>query len=226
MSRSNIDTVSQSALHTESFMKTEREYRIELVEICRLMYQKNLITSTDGNVSVRFREDRFLITPSGVHKGFLTPDQLIVADLKGQKISGKLNASLEIQMHVGVYEQRPEICAVVHAHPIHCIAFTLCGIDLGKDVLPEVVLSVGEIPIVPYTTPTSYEVPEKIKSYIEKYDALILDRHGTLTIGKTLFEAFNKLERLEHVAQVMFVARQLGPVKHLSQEQLQKLAGR
>ena len=165
-----------------AFVKTEREYRGELTQLCHLMYQKNLITSTDGNVSVRFREDRILITPSGIHKGFVTPDQLIVTNLKGQKISGKLNASLEIQMHVGVYEQRPEITAVVHAHPIHCIAFTLSGLDLGRDCLPEVILSLGEIPIVPYTTPTSYEVPEKIKDYIEKHDALILDRHGTLTI--------------------------------------------
>lgn len=204
-------------------MKTEREHRIELVEICRRMYEKNFITSTDGNVSIRLKNDRLLITPSGVHKGFLTPDQLILTDLNGKKISGKYNASLEIQMHVGVYSVRKDVWAVVHAHPIHCIAFTLAGLELGKDHLPEVVLSVGEIPIVPYTTPTSYEVPEKIQEYIKTKDALILDRHGSLTVGKDLQDAYNKLERIEHVAQVMFVARQLGPVKHLSSSQLHQL---
>jgi|SRR3989338_379537 len=205
-------------------MKTEREYRAELVEVCRWMYQKNLITSTDGNVSVRVKEDRMLITPSGVHKGFLTPDQLVVTNLNGKKISGQFNTSSEIQMHVAIYEERKDIYAVIHAHPIHCIAFTLAGCDLGKDYLPEVILSLGEIPIVSYSTPTSYEVPEKIKDHIKDHDALILDRHGTLTLGKNLWEAFNKLERMEHVAQVMFVARQLGPLKHLSQDQLQKLS--
>lgn len=204
-------------------MKTQREYRQEIVEICRLMYQKNLITSTDGNVSVRYQEDRLLITPSGVHKGFLKPEDLIVTDIQGNKISGNRSASAEIQMHIGVYEERKDIRAVLHAHPIYCIAFTLTGITLGRDYLPEVILSVGEIPIVPYTTPTSYEVPEKIREYIKSYDAVILDRHGALTIGKDLFNAFCKLERMEHVAQTMFAARQLGPLRHLSSDQLQKL---
>lgn len=204
-------------------MKTQREYRQEVVRICRLMYEKNLITSTDGNVSVRYQRDRFLITPSGVHKGFLKAEDLIVADLRGNKISGTRKASLEIQMHVAVYEQREDVTAVVHAHPVHCIAFTLSGLNLGKDYLPEVILSVGEIPIVPYTTPTSYEVPEKIKNYIKTYEAVILDRHGALTLGKNLFDAFCKLERMEHVAQTMFIARQLGPLQRLSDEQLQTL---
>lgn len=204
-------------------MKTQREHRQEMVEICRLMYEKNLITSTDGNVSVRYQRDRFLITPSGVHKGFLKAEDLIVADLQGNKISGTRKASLEIQMHVAVYEQREDVTAVVHAHPVHCIAFTLSGLNLGKDYLPEVVLSVGEIPIVPYTTPTSYEVPEKIKDYIKTYEAVILDRHGALTLGKNLFDAFCKLERMEHVAQTMFIARQLGPLQRLSDQQLQTL---
>ena len=204
-------------------MKTQRELRIEIVETCRWMYEKNLITSTDGNVSVRYRDDQILITPSGVHKGFLKPEDLIVTDLSGKKISGSGRASQEIPMHVAVYEKRKDISAVVHAHPIHCIAFTLAGLTLGKNVLPEVILSVGEIPIVPYTTPTSQEVPEKIKEYIGSYQALILDRHGALTIGKNLFDAFCKLERMEHVAQTLFAARQLGPIQQLSSEELQKL---
>lgn len=204
-------------------MKTEREWRVDLAKICGLMYAKNLITSTDGNISVRYREDRLLITPSGVHKGFLTPDQFVVTDLSGKVLSGKSKASQEIYMHLAVYRERPDVMAVIHAHPIHCIAFTLTGLDFGKTHLPEVILSVGEIPIVPYTTPTTQEVPDMISSYIRSKDALILDRHGSLTVGKDLWDAFNKLERIEHVAQVMFVARQLGPIKHLSSDQLQSL---
>lgn len=204
-------------------MRTEREYRKELAQICRQMYEKNFISSTDGNVSVRYHPERLLITPSGVHKGFLKPELMIVTDLKGKKISGGGRASQEILMHLKVYEERQDISAVVHAHPIFCIAHTLAGLDLGKDHLPEVVLSVGEIPVVPYTTPTSYEVPERIREFIRKHDALILDRHGVLCLGKDLWDAFNKLERMEHVAQVMFAARQMGPLRHLSSEQLQKL---
>lgn len=204
-------------------MKTEREWRVELSRVCQLMYQKNLITSTDGNISVRFREDRLLITPSGVHKGFLTPDQFVVTDLTGKVVSGKSKASQEIYMHLAVYLERPDVNAVIHAHPIHCIAFTLAGLDFGKTHLPEVILSLGEIPIVPYSTPTTQEVPQMISKYIRSADAMILDRHGSLTVGKDLWDAFNKLERIEHVAQVMFVARQLGPVKHLSSDQLTSL---
>ena len=182
-----------------------------------------LITSTDGNVSVRTGKDRFLITPSGAHKGFLKPQDLIVSDASGNKISGSGRASKEIQMHVAVYRTREDIAAVVHAHPIHCIAFTLAGLNLGGDYLPEVVLSVGEIPVVPYSTPTSDEVPERIQSFIQRHDAVILDRHGALTLGKDLFDAFCKLERVEHVAHTMFVARQLGPLKQLSSDQMDKL---
>jgi L-fuculose-phosphate aldolase len=204
-------------------MKTERESRIELAEICRLMYQKDLISSTDGNVSVKLKNDRLLITPSGIHKGFLKPADVIVTDMQGKKISGSRNASQEILMHIEAYNTRPDINSVIHAHPIYCIAFTLAGLDLGSDFLPEVVLSVGRIPIVPYSTPTSSEVAEKIREYIATYDAMILDRHGSLTVGKTVFDAFNMLERMEHVAKVMCFARQLGPVQHLSPAQLEKL---
>ena len=204
-------------------MKTERQFRIELAQVCRWMYEKNLISSTDGNVSVKLNDHRMLITPSGVNKGFLKPEDFIVTDLNGKKLSGSKNPSQEISMHVKVYAQRKDIYAVVHAHPIHCIAFTLAGKNLGEDYLPEVVLSVGKIPIVPYTTPTTNEVGQGIESYIQKYNAMILDRHGALTLGKTLLDAFNNLERMEHVAHVMFVAHQLGPLKHLREDELQKL---
>lgn len=187
------------------------------------MYAKNFISSTDGNISLKYKEDRILITPSGIHKGFIKPEAFIVVDLNGNKISGARKPSQEVHMHTEVYRRRKDICAVTHAHPPYCIAFTLAGLDLGKTFLPEVVLSIGEIPIVPYTTPTSEEVPQAIGSYIDHHDALILDRHGSLTLGTSLWDAFIKLERMEHVAQVMFLARQLGPVKHLTSGELQKL---
>jgi L-fuculose-phosphate aldolase len=213
--------------HTETLdrstgMKTEREIRKEAAKMCQLTYKKGLMTSTDGNISVRLR-DRILITPSGIHKGFIKPEDFIVTDLIGKKLSGEGNPSQEIAMHIEIYAQRTDVQAVIHAHPIYCIAFTLAGLSFGKAYLPEVVLSVGEIPIVPYSTPTSYEVADNLRSYIARHNAVILDRHGSVTVGKTLFEAFCLLERIEHVAQTLFVARQLGPLKQLTDSELRKL---
>ena len=208
---------------TSLLMENERAYRQEIVEICRLLYEKNLMSSTDGNVSVRVDKDHLLITPSGVHKGFLKPEELILTDMKGERVSGTGRPSQEILMHLCSYQERPEIRAVLHAHPVHCIAMTLAGMDLRGNYLPEVILSVGEIPVIPYTTPTTEEVPRMIREYVRKYDAMILDRHGALTIGKNLMEAFCKMERLEHVAQTVVIAKQLGNLKPLTAEELQKL---
>ena len=204
-------------------MKTQREIRQEMTAICHQMYAKNLITSTDGNISVRVGENKMLITPSGIHKGFIKLDDFVLTDLNGNLLQGTRRASQEISMHVGAYQSRPDIGAVIHAHPVHCIAFTMAGVSLGEDYLPEVILSVGKIPIVPYTTPTTDEVPAQIKSYLHNYNAMILDRHGSLTVGKSLQEAYNLLERIEHVAQTVFLARQLGPIKRLQPHELSKL---
>ncbi len=204
-------------------MRTEREIREQVVKICRLMYEKHFVVANDGNVSVKLSRNRMLFTPSGLSKGYLTADQLVVTNFAGEKLSGKLKPSSEIRMHLCAYHERPDINAVIHAHPPMSTAFTIAGVSLAKCILPEVVLTLGSVPTTEYATPTTAEGPEVIKEYIQDYDAIILDRHGSLTVGEDLMSAFMKLEKVEHAASVTFYARQLGNVNLLTKDQIQKL---
>jgi len=167
---------------------------------------------------------RILITGSGVSKGFCKEQDIVVLDSRGKKISGKRDPSSEVAIHLCVYEERPEINAVFHAHPPGCVACTIAGVSLAQCILPEVILSVGSIPTTEYATPTSLEGPEVVREFLKKgYNAIILDRHGSLTLGKDLFEAYNRLETMEQAANVTILARQMGSVRTLSRDQVQKL---
>jgi L-fuculose-phosphate aldolase len=210
----------------------EHELRQRIVEIGKLMHQKNFVAAGDGNISARLDRERLLVTPSGYSKGFLDPEQLIVVDSKGERIApafGKwrdLKPSSEIRIHLECYRQRADVGAVIHAHPPHAIACTLAGISLAKCVLPEVVYDLGTIPTAPYATPASAEGPLAVRELVKKYDALMLDRHGSVTVGRNLWEAYLRLERVEHSAQVTLAAQQaLGrPVTPLSDDAIYKLA--
>ncbi len=201
----------------------EREARRDIVDVCRRIYAHGWIAATDGNVSVRLDEHRILTTPTGVRKGAMSEDDLIVVQRDGRPVSGTRKPSSELRMHTAVYDARPDVHAVVHAHPTNCVAFSLAGISLAQCLLPEVVFTFGSIPTVAYTTPTTDEVPAEIKKWIGDYDAMILDRHGSLTVGANLLDAYDKLERMEHVAEITFRARMLGPIRPLSREQLGRL---
>ncbi len=196
--------------------------REKLVRVCRMLHHKNLIAAMDGNVSVKFG-DGLLTTPSGVNKGFLEEDQLILVDWNGRVVGGEGQPTSEMAMHLAVYRLRPEVAAVVHAHPPLATAFSIAGISLEDFVLPEVVMTMGVIPTVSYATPTTAEVPESISTLILKHDALILEHHGALTVGRDLMDAYNKMEKLEHAALIIFSALQLGRVKRLPPREVEKL---
>jgi L-fuculose-phosphate aldolase len=200
--------------------KDEREHRRDIVEVCRRIYAHGWIASTDGNVSVLLEDGRVLATPTGVHKGYLSEHDVIVVDRAGNQLSGERAVSSEIKMHLAAYDERPDVRAVVHAHPTNCIAFSLAGVSLAQCLLPEIVLTFGAIPTTAYTTPTTEEVPREVRRWLRDYDAMILDRHGSLTVGSDVFAAYEKLERMEHVAEITFRARQLGPIRPLSPEQV------
>jgi len=201
----------------------EEKNKREIVKICHKIYDKGFVTATDGNVSVRLDGDRIMTTPSGLSKGDVTEESLIVTDMEGKKIAGEGKPSSEIRMHLQAYKDRPDIRAVIHAHPPISTAFSIAGLKMAQCVLPEVVLTMGSIPTTEYATPTTAEGPEVIKPYIKEYDAMILDRHGTLTVGETLQKAFEKLEKIEHCAHITLMARQLGRVSTLSPDQVEKL---
>jgi L-fuculose-phosphate aldolase len=206
-------------------MNTENghDLAVELVNTCLWMYQKGFIASSEGNVSVRLGADRLLVTPRGVHKGFLRLEQLVVTDLHGCKLSGDLSPSTELQLHLLAYRERPDVVAVVHAHPTMAIACSLAGISLADGVLPEVITGLGAIPTAPYATPGTIEAAEVIRPLIHHYDAIILERHGSVTVGRTLQEAYSKLEMLEHSARILSLARLLGPVSLLPPEEVARL---
>jgi L-fuculose-phosphate aldolase len=201
----------------------EQQARREIVDVCRRIYARGWIAATDGNVSVLLGPDRILATPTGINKGTMAEGDLIVVDRRGQKISGTRPPSSELKMHLAAYDERPDVRAVVHAHPTNCIAFSLAGVSLAQCLLPEIVFTFGSIPTTAYTTPTTEEVPDEVRRWLRDFDAMILDRHGSLTVGADVFAAYDKLERMEHVAEITFRARQLGPLRPLSPEQIERL---
>jgi L-fuculose-phosphate aldolase len=196
---------------------------LEIVEICNWMYQKGFIASSEGNVSASLGADRIMVTPRGVHKGLLQPEQLVVTDLAGRQISGDLRPSTELPLHLLVYRERPDVRGVVHAHPTMAIVCSLAGISFDEGVVPEVITSLGGIPIAPYATPGTDEAAEVIGPFIQQFDAIVLARHGSVTVGRDLREAYSRLEMLEHTAQILVLSRLLGPLSPLPKDEIARL---
>ena len=199
--------------------------RLAILECGQICYARHLMTSNDGNISVRVDEERVLITPAGMCKGRMDADDLLLVDLNGNVLASANDRrpSSETPMHLEVYQQRPDVRAVIHAHPIFATALTLAGLDFPEDVLPEVALTLGHVPVSAYATPSSHEDAHIIRPLIREHNAILLRQHGSLTVGKNLEEALIHLERLEHVAEVFHHARQLGNVTRIPPEELRKL---
>jgi L-fuculose-phosphate aldolase len=204
-------------------MPSEYQIKQDIIEVCRRVYNKGFIASSDGNVSVRLSADRLITTPSGLCKGFLTLDQLVICDLNGKKISGHLKPSSELGMHLMIYGERSDVKAVVHAHPPAATGFAVAGIPLSQCVLPEVIVTLGSIPIAQYGTPGTPEISEPIRPLVRDHDAVLLENHGAVTVGPDVMNAYYKMETLEHFAHIAFVARMLGRVHLLSEEEVEKL---
>ena len=187
------------------------------------MYARNLVAATDGNISVRIGEGQFLCTPSGSACGFMHPHEMVIADARGQKLEGEGKVSSEFFTHLAVYEQRPDIQAVVHAHPPTTVAFTLAGCSMTDLALPEVVFAVGGIPTAPYATPGTREGAEAVRALAAKCDALLMDRHGALTMGVSLMDAYYKMEKIEHAAETLLTARSLGNIRTLTGDEMQRI---
>jgi L-fuculose-phosphate aldolase len=201
---------------------SSHQLKQEIVRVCRMLHRKNYLAATDGNVSVRLG-DRVLTTPSGINKGLMEADQVLTVDLTGRVLNGEGRPTSEIRMHLLAYELRPDVNAVVHAHLPYATACTLAGIDLLEPILPEVVITLGGIPTAPYATPGSEEVPEAIRGFVKEYDAILLSRHGAMTVGPGVMDAYNKMEKLEHAARVVLAARLQGALPPLPKAEVEKL---
>src|SRR5881396_3234328 len=204
-------------------MTSESSLRADIVEVGRRMYARGYTASNDGNISVRVGTDRLLMTPKSVCKGFMTPDMMCVTDLEGKKIAGDRDPSSEALMHLEVYRQRPDVNAVVHAHPPTATGFAVAGIPLTRAVLAEVVTTLGSIPIAEYGTPSTAELPEAVRKYIKAHDGLLLANHGAVTCCRTVMSAYFKMETIEHFAKISLVARLLGREHLISREEVNRL---
>lgn len=206
---------------------TEARLRQEICEVGRRIYNLGFVAGNDGNISARLEEDRLLCTPTGVSKGFLAPDMLVVCDLDGNRIDGDREVTTEILMHTESYRLRPETGGVVHAHPPTATGFAVAGIDLKECILPEVVVHLGGIPLAPYGTPGGPEIVEPMVPLLrQNYDALLLANHGAVTLGADIMEAHFKMETVELCARIALVARQLGRTNTLDNDQVQALGDR
>jgi L-fuculose-phosphate aldolase len=197
--------------------------RADIVEIGRRMYARSYTASNDGNISVRIDASRLLMTPKSVCKGFMTPDMMCVTDLDGRKLQGDRDPSSEMLMHLEVYRQRPDVQAVVHAHPPTATGFAVAGIPLDRAVLAEVLTTLGSIPLAEYATPSTAELPEAVGKYIKAHDGMLLANHGALTVGGDLYSAYYKMETIEHFAKISLVARMLGRENLISREEVMRL---
>jgi len=195
----------------------------EIIDICKRIYQRGYVAANDGNVSVRVDENRVIMTPTGMSKGFLKVDELVMVDMQGRQIGGALKPSSEALLHLDIYKHRPDVKAVVHAHPPTATGFAVAGIALTKCVLPEVIISLGAVPLAEYATPGTPELPQVIRDYLKDHDAVLLANHGALTIGRTLLQAHYRMETIEHFAKIMLVAMQLGRVNVLESERVNQL---
>jgi L-fuculose-phosphate aldolase len=207
----------------------EQALREEIVRVGRLMYERGLAVAADGNISAPLDEGHVLCTPSGLCKGMMTPDQLIVVDMDGRKVGPDTSANRDLQptsevrMHLEVYHQRPDIGGVVHAHPPITVALSIAGVSLADCMLPEVIVTLGLVPTTEYATPASAENVRAIRDLITNHDGIILQRHGTLTVGRDPWEAYMRLESLEQVARITLALQQLGRGEPLPPEQVEKL---
>ncbi len=202
--------------------KTEEQHRQDILDVGKLIYQKGWIAANDGNLSVRLG-DRILCTCTGVSKGMLTPADLTVCDLDGHKISGARECTTEIGMHVVIYQMRPDVSAIVHAHPPVATGFAVAGRPLNLALLPEVIVSLGCVPLAEYGLPGTAALCDGMRPYIPAYDAILLANHGSVCYGEDLYKAFFKMETVEHFARITLVAELLGGPQILPKQEVRKL---
>lgn len=197
--------------------------RRAICDIGRRMYDKNFVASNDGNISVRLSGDTMLITPSGVSKGYMQPEDMIVVDFAGKVLRGDKKPSSEMKMHAAIYRERPDVNSVVHAHPQKATAFAVAGIEFDRVTLPELIFSLGVISLAGYATPSTDELPKRVVEKITASDAVLMANHGVVTVGKDLLDAYHKMETVEHFCAISLFARLLGGEKALPEQEVCKL---
>ena len=204
-------------------MPTERKHREEIVRYGRMLHERSFVAAFDGNLSVRLKGDRILVTPTCVSKGAMKPADLVIVDLEGKRVAGHRNVTSEIGMHLLIYRTRPEVQAIVHAHPPTATGFAAAGMPLTEPLVCEVVMGLGCIPLARYGTPGTSELAQTLEPYVPSYDAILMSNHGVVTYGDTIEHAYMKMETVEHFAQIALVTHLLGQQQPLKQVEIEKL---
>ncbi|MGH9495117.1 MAG: class II aldolase/adducin family protein [Candidatus Sulfotelmatobacter sp.] len=204
-------------------MATERKHREEIVRYGRMLHERSFVAAMDGNLSVRLKGNRILVTPTCVSKGAMRPSDMVIVDPDGNRIAGNRNVTSEIGMHLLVYRLRPDVEAIVHAHPPTATGFAAAGIPLTEPLVCEVVMGLGCIPLARYGTPGTSELAKTLEPFVPNYDAILMSNHGVVTYGDTLEHAYMKMETVEHFAQIALVTHLLGRQQPLKQVEIDKL---
>ncbi len=206
-------------------MANEYEIKKQICAIGKRIYDKGMVASNDGNISVKLNDNEFLCTPTGVSKGFMTPEFICKVDKNGNVLQANAGykPSSEIKMHMRVYKERPDVGAVVHAHPMYATAFAIAGIPLSQPIMPEAVIALGCVPIAEYGTPSTEEIPDAVSKYLQSFDAVLLENHGALAFSDNLLNAYHKMESVEFYAQLLYISKQLGGPQELSEAQVKRL---
>ena len=196
-----------------------------MAQCCRHLAEQGLIAGQDGNLSVRLSRDRALVTPSGVIKALVGPLDMVEVDLRGRKRRGRRNPTTELDLHLRILTRRPDVGAVVHAHPPVATAFAVAGQTFDTFVLPELILQCGQVPLVHYGTPGTPELGDRLEPHLAGHNAWLLANHGAVTVGPTLDAAWIRMESLEHGARIIWAARALGQVNELTSDAVARLEG-
>jgi L-fuculose-phosphate aldolase len=196
--------------------------RREIVRVGKLMYERSYVVSSDGNISIRLDDDRIVATPTMTCKGRMAEDSLAITDLEGKPLSDK-RASSELAMHLLIYRERSDIKAVCHAHPPHGTAFAVAGIAIDQPILSEVILTLGCVPLAEYGTPSTEELTQAMKPLVKYHNALLMANHGAVAYGSDVWQAFDRLETLEHTAKITILSRILGGARSLTADSVEKL---
>jgi L-fuculose-phosphate aldolase len=204
-------------------MSSERKHREEIVRYGRTLHERGLVAAMDGNLSVRLKDEQILVTPTCVSKGNMRATDMVVVDMEGQRVSGRRNVTSEIGMHLLIYRMRPDIQAIVHAHPPTATGFAAAGIALTQPLVCEVVMGLGCIPLARYGTPGTSELARTLEPFVPHYDAILMSNHGVVAYGDTLERAYMKMETVEHFAQIALVTHLLGRQQPLQEVEVQKL---
>ena len=201
------------------------EIREQICDVCHKMWQLGWVAANDGNVSVKLEDGTFLATPTGISKSFITPEKLVHIDENGEVLDGPEGAkpSSEIKMHLRCYKEREDVGAVVHAHPPTATGFAVAQLDMDRYTMIETIVAIGSVPVTPYGTPSTEEVPEAIAPYLDEHDVLLLQNHGALTVGADLITAYYRMETLELYAKISLTAHLLGGEKEISRDNIDRL---